>query len=141
MNKNTIKTYVLLAALGGLLVLIGGAIFGGNGAIIGLVIGLVFVGASYWFSDTIAIKAARARPVTEQEMPDYYATVRELTQRAEMPMPKLYVSPSPQPNAFATGRNPHHAAVAVAPKRRACSSLRSSRSIARICDAPAMRAP
>ena len=113
MNKNTIKTYVLLAALGGLLVLIGGAIFGGNGALIGLAIGLVFVGASYWFSDTIAIKAARAKPVTEQEMPEYYAIMRELTQRAEMPMPKLYVSPSPQPNAFATGRNPNHAAVAV----------------------------
>src|SRR5437762_2365356 len=113
MNKNTIKTYVLLAALGGLLVLIGGAIFGGNGAIIGLVIGLVMVGGSYWFSDTIAIKAARARPVTEQEMPQYYAVVRELTAKAGMPMPKLYISPEMQPNAFATGRNPEHAAVAV----------------------------
>src|SRR5437763_14398657 len=112
MNKNTIKTYVLLAALGGLLVLIGGAILGGNGAIIGLVIGLVFVGASYWFSDKLAIKAAGAQPVTEQEMPEYYAIVRELTEKAGMPMPKLYVSPSPQPNAFATGRTPNHAAVA-----------------------------
>src|SRR5438128_2365760 len=112
MNKNTFKTFVLLAFLGGLMVLIG-SFFGRGGAVIGLGIGLVFVGGSYWFSDTIAIKAARARPVTEQEMPEYYATVRELTQRAEMPMPKLYVSPSPQPNAFATGRNPNHAAVAV----------------------------
>src|SRR5881275_160112 len=68
---------------------------------------------SYWFSDTIAIKAARAQPVSEQEMPDYYRIVRELTQRLDMPMPKLYRTPDLQPNAFATGRNPNHAAVAV----------------------------
>ena len=113
MSKNTIKTYILLAGLGGLLVVIGGAVAGGNGALIGLVIGLVFVGASYWFSDKLAIKAARAQPVTEQEMPEYYRIVRELTTAAGMPMPKLYVSPDMQPNAFATGRSPTHAAVAV----------------------------
>jgi heat shock protein HtpX len=113
MSKNTIKTYVLLAALGGLLVVVGGAIAGGSGAFIGLVIGLVFVGASYWFSDKLAIKAARAQPVTEQEMPEYYRIVRELTTSAGMPMPKLYISPDMQPNAFATGRSPNHAAVAV----------------------------
>jgi heat shock protein HtpX len=113
MSKNTIKTYALLAALGGFLILIGGGIGGANGASIGLVIGLLFCGGSYWFSDTIAIKAARAQPVTEQQMPDYYRIVRELTERAGMPMPKLYVSPDLQPNAFATGRNPEHAAVAV----------------------------
>jgi heat shock protein HtpX len=113
MNKNGMKTAILLAALGGLLVLIGGGFAGGRGATIGLLIGLVFVGFSYWKSDTLAIKAARAVPVTEAEMPQYYAVVRELTQRANLPMPKLYVAPSPQPNAFATGRNPEHAAVAV----------------------------
>ena len=113
MSKNTIKTYVLLAALGGLLVVVGGLFGGGNGALIGLVIGLVLCGGSYWFSDSIAIKAARAQPVTEAEMPEYYRIVRELTTYAHMPMPKLYVTPDRQPNAFATGRNPNHAAVAV----------------------------
>jgi heat shock protein HtpX len=112
MSKNTLKTYVLLAFLGGLMVLIG-SFFGRGGAIIGLGIGLVMVGASYWFSDTIAIKAARAQPVTEEEMPEYYRVVRELTEKAGMPMPKLYVTPDMQPNAFATGRSPDHAAVAV----------------------------
>ena len=112
MSKNTIKTYVLLAALGGLVVLIGG-LFGQGGLIIGLVIGLVFVGGSYWFSDKLAIKSARAVPVSEQEMPEYYRIVRELTQASGMPMPTLYVTPDMQPNAFATGRNPEHAAVAV----------------------------
>ena len=113
MSKNTIKTYVLLAGLGGLLVLIGGGIAGGRGAYIGLFLGLVMVGGSYWFSDTIAIKAARAVPVTEAQMPEYYRIVRDLTERAGMPMPKLYVTPDLQPNAFATGRSPSHAAVAV----------------------------
>lgn len=113
MSKNVFKTFVLLAGLGGLFVLIGGAFFGGRGAFIGLAIGLVMVGASYWKSDTLAIRAARAQPVTEQQMPQYYAIVRDLTSRAGMPMPKLYVTPERQPNAFATGRNPEHAAVAV----------------------------
>lgn len=113
MSKNTIKTYVLLAALGGALVLIGGALGGSGGASIGLILGLLMCGGSYWFSDTLAIKAARAVPVTEQEMPEYYAIVRDLSEKAGMPMPKLYVSPEMQPNAFATGRNPNHAAVAV----------------------------
>ncbi len=111
--RNTAKTAVLLAGLGGLLVLIGGGVAGGSGALIGLVIGLVFVGGSYWFSDKVAIKAARAVPAPESQYPQYYATVRELTQLAGMPMPALYVAPAAQPNAFATGRSPDHAAVAV----------------------------
>ncbi|HKE77076.1 MAG TPA: M48 family metalloprotease, partial [Acidimicrobiales bacterium] len=111
--KNTFKTFVLLAGLGGILVIVGGLIGGPQGALIGFGIGILFVGFSYWKSDTLAIKAARAKPVTEQEMPEYYAVVRELTQKAGMPMPKLYVTPDQQPNAFATGRNPEHAAVAV----------------------------
>jgi heat shock protein HtpX len=111
--KNTFKTFVLLAGLGGILIVIGGAIWGAQGAAIGFALGAVFVGFSYWKSDVLAIKAARAVPVTEQQMPEYYAVVRELTQRADMPMPKLYVTPDMQPNAFATGRSPDHAAVAV----------------------------
>jgi heat shock protein HtpX len=112
MNKNTFKTFVLLAGLGGLMVLIG-SFFGRGGAVIGLTLGLVMVGGSYWFSDKLAIKAARAVPVTEEQMPEYYRIMRELTMQAGMPMPKLYVTPDQQPNAFATGRNPNHAAVAV----------------------------
>jgi len=112
-NLNGVKTAALLAGLGALFIAIGGVLGGTDGLIIGLVLGVGVCGASYWFSDTIAIKAARARPVTEAEMPEYYAIVRDLTQRAGMPMPRLYVTPDQQPNAFATGRNPHHAAVAV----------------------------
>jgi heat shock protein HtpX len=122
MSKNTIKSGILLAAIGGLFVLLGGLIGGGPGMTIGLVLAFGVVGFSYWKSDTLAIRAARAEPVTEAEMPQYYAIVRELTQRANMPMPKLYVSPDMQPNAFATGRNPDHAAVAV------------TRGILQICD-------
>jgi heat shock protein HtpX len=110
--RNTLKTTILLAGLGGLMVLIGSA-FGTGGAVVGLLLGLAFVGGSYWFSDRIAIRAARAREVTEAEMPELYAIVRDLAARADMPMPRLYVSPEAQPNAFATGRNPEHAAVAV----------------------------
>lgn len=110
--KNNLKTVVLLAAFGGLIMLVG-SLFGQGGLVIGFVLALLMVGGSYWFSDTIAIKAARAVPVSEQEMPEYYRIVRELTLAAGMPMPKLYVTPDLQPNAFATGRNPRHAAVAV----------------------------
>jgi heat shock protein HtpX len=110
--RNGAKTAVLLAALGGAMVGVG-SLFGRGGAIIGLLLGLTVVGFSYWKSDTLAICAARAVPADEARMPEYYAIMRELTSNAQMPMPRLYVSPEAQPNAFATGRNPHHAAVAV----------------------------
>ena len=110
---NTAKTFTLLAALGGLIIVAGGALGGSGGLTIGLIIGFVMVGGSYWFSDKLAIKSARAVPVTREQMPQYYEIMEDLTDRANMPMPKLYVTPSPQPNAFATGRNPNNAAVAV----------------------------
>jgi heat shock protein HtpX len=106
MSKNTFKTFVLLAAFGGLLIGIG-SLFGTGGLIIGLAIGLVFVGGSYWFSDKLAVKAAGAQPVTEQEAPELYAIVRDLAQRDGIPMPRIYISPAAQPNAFATGRGPN----------------------------------
>ncbi|MGH8977761.1 MAG: zinc metalloprotease HtpX [Acidimicrobiia bacterium] len=112
MWKNSVKTAVLLTLFGGLFMAIG-SLFGTGGLILGLLIGLVFVGGSYWFSDTLAVKSARAEPVTEAQAPQLYAIVRDLTTRAGMPMPKLYISSAQQPNAFATGRNPEHAAVAV----------------------------
>ena len=110
---NTAKTFTLLAALGGLCIIAGGMLGGSSGLMIGLLIGLVMVGGSYWFSDKLAIKSARAVPVTREQAPQYYAIMEELTTRADLPMPALYVTPNPQPNAFATGRNPSHAAVAI----------------------------
>src|SRR5215813_7044186 len=112
MFRNNVKTAALLALIGALFLGVG-SIFGTGGLVIGLVLGLVFVGGSYWFSDKLAVKAAGAKPVSEAEAPELYAIVRDLTQRANMPMPAMYISPAAQPNAFATGRNPQHAAVAV----------------------------
>ncbi len=112
MYRNAVKTTVILTLLGALCVGVG-SFWGGAGIVIGLVIGLAFTGGSYWLSDSIAIRAARAVPVSEAEMPQYYAVVRDLCSRANLPMPRLYVTPDRQPNAFATGRNPEHAAVAV----------------------------
>ncbi len=109
---NGIKTTVLLAGLGGLLVLLG-AQFGQGGAAVGLVLGLGAVAGSYWYSDRLALMAARAVPVGPDDFPAYHRIVRELTTEAGLPMPRLYVTPDAQPNAFATGRNPRHAAVAV----------------------------
>jgi len=112
MFKNGVKTAALLAGFGVLFMAIG-SIWGLGGLFIGLLLGLVFVGGSYWMSDKLAVRAAGAKPVTEAEAPQLYAIVRDLTSRAGMPMPKIYISPAAQPNAFATGRNPDHAAVAV----------------------------
>lgn len=110
--NNTLKTAVLLAAMGGLMIAIGSA-FGRTGALIGLVMGLVMVGGSYWFSDKIAIRSARAVPADRRQYPEYFAIMEDLSARADMPVPALYITPNPQPNAFATGRNQNHAAVAV----------------------------
>jgi len=109
----TLRTTILMASLTGLLVLIG-ALVGGPSAAGGfLAIALLMNLAVYWFSDKMALAASRAKPISEQEAPGLYQMVRELTTRADLPMPRLYVIPSEQPNAFATGRNPEHSAVAV----------------------------
>lgn len=112
MLRNNVKTVVLLTAMATLFMAIG-SLFGQGGLVIGLLLGLVFVGGSYWFSDSLAIRAARAVPVSEAEAPQLHAIVRDLANRGGMPMPRVFVSPAEQPNAFATGRNPQHAAVAV----------------------------
>ena len=110
---NFFKTAVLLAALTCLVVLIGGAIGGQQGMLIAFVLAAGMNFASYWFSDRIVLSMYRAQPVDEASAPDLYAMVRRLTTRAEIPMPRVYIIPGDTPNAFATGRNPEHAAVAV----------------------------
>lgn len=111
--RNALKTAGLLAGLGALFMVIGAAVGGTSGLAIGLLLGVAFCGGSYWFSDKLAIKAARAVPVTREQQPGLYAVVEDLAQRAEIPMPRVYLSPERQPNAFATGRGPNHAAVCV----------------------------
>jgi heat shock protein HtpX len=114
-GRNYFKTTLLLAGLSGLLLAIGAAL-GGPWITIMLVLAVAMNGIAYFYSDKIAIRAARAVPVTGNENPqtrELYQVVKGLADRAGMPMPRLYVSPSPQPNAFATGRNPQNAAVAV----------------------------
>ena len=108
-----LRTTILLASLTGLLVVIGALIGGPQTALIFLGIALLINLGAYWFSDKIALKMARAKPIEESEAPRLYQIVRELTTRADLPMPRLYMIPQDQPNAFATGRSPKHAAVAV----------------------------
>lgn len=110
--KNGMKTAVLLSLMAGLIML-AGSFFGRGGLTVAFVISIGMVGFSYFFSDKLAIRSAKAIEVSEAQLPQYYAVMRELTQLADMPMPKLYVSPEQQPNAFATGRNPRHAAICV----------------------------
>ncbi|MFM8528897.1 MAG: M48 family metalloprotease [Ilumatobacteraceae bacterium] len=113
MFKNTLKTSVLLAGLGGLIVGVAALLGGGSsGAVmIGLAIALVMVGGSYWFSDKLALRAAQAQVITEADAPEFYRMIAALAARAEMPMPRVAISPSEQPNAFATGRGPRNAVV------------------------------
>jgi heat shock protein HtpX len=110
---NVAKTTLLLAGIGGLLVAIGYLLGGAGGAAIGLLFGVAISGASYWKSDVLAVKAAGAVPVSEAEAPDLHEAVGEIARRAGIPKPRVYLVDSPQPNAFATGRNPEHAVVAV----------------------------
>ena len=108
-----LRTTILLATLAGLFVVIGFAIGGQQTALIFLIGAAVFNFFAFWFSDKIALKLAGAQPVEESEAPRLYQMVRELTTRADLPMPRLYIIPHDQPNAFATGRNPKNSAVAV----------------------------
>lgn len=108
-----IRTTALLAGLTGLLVVIGALIGGPETALMFLFIALAFNLAMFWFSDKLALKMSGAQPMTEEQAPKIYEMVRELTSAAKMPMPRLYVIPQAQPNAFATGRSPSHSAVAV----------------------------
>jgi heat shock protein HtpX len=107
-----LRTWVLVAGLSALLVGFGATLGGGFLYLfVGLAIVMNFVG--YWFSDRIALKASRAQPLDEAEAPELHRIVRDLAERAKVPMPRLYLIPAAQPNAFATGRNPKHSAVAV----------------------------
>jgi heat shock protein HtpX len=110
---NTLKTTVLLASLTGLLVLVGGLVGGTGGALIFLVIAGVMNFVAYWFSDKMALRMAGAHEIDESQDPHLFAMVREVANLSKMPMPRVYVIQTDSPNAFATGRNPQHAVVAV----------------------------
>ena len=107
------RTWILLAGLSALFVAVGGLVGGTGGIVVFLGIAILFNFAMFWFSDRIALKMSRARPLEAGEMRDLVADVEDLSARARIPVPRLYVIPSQQPNAFATGRNPQHSAVAV----------------------------
>jgi len=110
---NNFKAWLLMGLLTVLLVLIGDLINGRSGALLFFIIALAMNFFSYFFSDRVAISMTRSKPVAEHEAPELYDIIRNLTARAGLPMPKVYITPSSQPNAFATGRNPAHSAVAV----------------------------
>lgn len=110
---NSLKTWILMGALTIILVLVGKLIGGNGGMLFFLILSIIINFSSYWMSGTLAIRMTRSYPVTEQEQPEVYRIVRHLAANANLPTPKIYVTPSPQPNAFATGRNPQNAKVAV----------------------------
>ncbi|MFZ5796914.1 MAG: zinc metalloprotease HtpX [Thermodesulfobacteriota bacterium] len=110
---NTVKTFMLMAALTALFMVGGQALAGRQGMTIALIIALGLNFFSYWFSDKLALSMNGARQVSPEEAPDLHRLVEELARRADLPKPKVYLVSNPTPNAFATGRNPHHAAVAV----------------------------
>lgn len=108
-----LKTAVLLAVLSAILIFFGNLLGGRQGAVVALVLAGVMNFGTYWFSDKIVLAMYRAKKVEEGDMPGLYGIVRDLTMKANMPMPKVYIMEQDAPNAFATGRNPSHAAVAV----------------------------
>ncbi len=110
---NTVKTALLLGALTGLLMLIGGAVGGKNGVMIAFILAMVMNFGSYWFSDKLVLSMYHAQEVSENQAPELYRMVRDLAMRANLPMPRVYIIPEETPNAFATGRNEQHAVVAI----------------------------
>lgn len=110
---NTLKTGILLVLLAAILLFIGGAVGGRGGLMIALILALVMNVVSYWFSDKIVLRLYGAQEVSEAEAPQLHGIIRRLAQRAQIPMPRVYLIAAATPNAFATGRNPQHAAVAV----------------------------
>jgi heat shock protein HtpX len=112
-GMNRVKTMMLLAALTALFLFVGQALGGRTGFVIALVFAGLMNFASYWWSDKIVLRMYGAQPITENEAPELFNVVRRLAERGNMPMPKVYVIPEEAPNAFATGRNPQNAAVAV----------------------------
>ncbi|MFH1258843.1 MAG: zinc metalloprotease HtpX [Elusimicrobiota bacterium] len=110
---NNVKVFVLMLAMFALFVFVGNLLGGQQGMILAFMMALVMNFIGYWFSDSIVLKMYRAKQVTEREASELYRIVRQLTLKAKLPMPKVYVIPSPAPNAFATGRNPEHSSVAV----------------------------
>lgn len=111
--SNAIRTTLLLATLTGLLVLVGAVVGGQGGMIIAFIFAIIMNFGTYWYSDKIVLKMYKAQEVTEAEQPQLYNTVRKLADRANMPMPRVYIVNTSMPNAFATGRNPENAAVAA----------------------------
>ncbi len=107
------RTWILLAGLSALFVSVGGLVGGASGIVVFLAIAVAFNFAMFWFSDRIALKMSRARPLEAGEAPELVADVEDLSARARIPVPRLFLIPSQQPNAFATGRSPKHSAVAV----------------------------
>ncbi|WP_045745009.1 zinc metalloprotease HtpX [Actinoplanes rectilineatus] len=128
-QHNGLKTAALLGLLTSLILAVGYWLGGGTGLVLAVVVSLVTNAVSYFFSDRIALRSMGAQPVSEAEFPELYAMVRELSRDAGQPMPRLYVSPSMQPNAFATGRDPEHAAVAVTVGITRVLSLRELRGV------------
>lgn len=110
---NSWKAWIMMACLSMLLVVAGGALGGQSGALIAFGLALIMNFGGYWFSDKIVLKMSRAVPLEEHEVPELHSIVRNLCSNSGLPVPKLYLIRHPQPNAFATGRNPRHAAVAV----------------------------
>ncbi|WP_322796542.1 zinc metalloprotease HtpX [Tepidiforma sp.] len=126
---NFVKTTVLLAALTGLLVAVGGFIGGTGGALVFLVFAGVMNFFAYWFSDRLALAMAGAHEISEADDPRLFAIVREVAEAARMPMPRIYVVENPSPNAFATGRDPNHAVVAVTTGIRRLLTVRELRAV------------